>query len=61
MHGGEEPDFKCSVIKTFKDPLSRQACEGVHIRKKVRGGVLNPKLEYYQQGTYTQRKEVNHG
>ena len=28
MHGGDEPDFKCSVIKTFKDPLSRQVFEG---------------------------------
>ena len=46
MHGGEEPDFKCSVIKTFKDPLSRQVCEGVQIRRLPRG-VKNSK-EYYQ-------------
>ena len=61
MHGGEEPDFKCSVIKTFKDPLSRQACKVSTLERRLCGGVLNPKLEYYQQGTYTQRKEVNHG
>ena len=33
MHGGAEPDFKYSVLKTFKDPLSRQVSEGVHIRR----------------------------
>ena len=33
MHGGQDPDFKYSVLKTFKDPLSRQICEGVQIRR----------------------------
>ena len=60
MHGGQAPDFKCSVLKTFKDPLSRQVCEGVQIRR-LPGGVLNSKLEYYQQGTYTMDRQVNHG
>ena len=60
MHGGAEPDFKYSVLKTFKDPLSRQVCEGVNIRR-LPGGVLNSKLEYFQHGTYSMRKEVNHG
>ena len=60
MHGGAQADFKCSVLRTFKDPLSRQVCEGVNIRN-LPGGVLNSKLEYYQQGTYTLRREVNHG
>ena len=60
MHGGQEPDFKCSVLKTFKDPLSRQVCEGVQIRR-LPGGVLNSKLEYFQQGTYTMDRQVNHG
>ena len=44
MHGGQDPDFKYSVLKTFKDPLSRQICEGVQIRR-LSGGVLNSKLE----------------
>ena len=60
-HNGEEADFNFKVVlKSFKDPLSRQIFEGVHIRRAT-GEVLNSKLEYYQQATYTVRKETMHG
>ena len=59
-HNGEEADFNFKVLKSFKDPLSRQIFEGVHIRRAT-GEVLNSKLEYYQQATYTVRKETMHG
>ena len=59
-HNGEEADFNFKVLKSFKDPLSRQIFEGVQIRRAT-GEVLNSKLEYYQQATYTVRKETMHG
>ena len=59
-HNGEEADFNFKILKSFKDPLSRQIFEGVQIRRAT-GEVLNSKLEYYQQATYTVRKETMHG
>ena len=59
-HNGADADFNFKVLKSFKDPLSRQIYEGVQIRRAI-GEVLNSKLEYYQQATYTVRHETMHG
>ena len=55
-----EKDNDAEVLKSFKDPLSRQIYEGIQIRRAT-GEVLNSKLEYYQQATYTVRHETMHG
>ena len=55
-----EADFNFKVLKSFKDPLSRQIYKGIQIRRAT-GEVLNSKLEYYQQATYTVRHETMHG
>ena len=34
-HNNEEADFRVSVSKSFKDPLSRQVYEGIYIRKNL--------------------------
>ena len=59
-HNGEQPSFSVKVIKSFKDPLSRQVYEGVHIRNCSEES-LNTKLDYYQTSTYRMRREVLHG
>ena len=59
VHGGMEPDFNVKVLKSFKDPMSRQIYEGVKIRRS--NSTLNSKLEYYQQSTYNIRREIGHG
>ena len=46
-HNGEQPSFSVKVLKSFKDPLSRQVYEGVHIRN-CNEDSLNTKLDYYQ-------------
>ena len=58
-HGGNEPDFNVKVLKSFKDPMSRQIYEGVKIRRS--NSTLNSKLEFYQQSTYNIRREIGHG
>ena len=59
-HNGEQPSFSVKVLKSFKDPLSRQVYEGVHIRNCDEDS-LNTKLDYYQTSTYRMRREVLHG
>ena len=59
-HNGEQPSFSVKVLKSFKDPLSRQVYEGVHIRN-CNEDSLNTKLDYYQTSTYRMRREVLHG
>ena len=58
-HGGSEPDFNVKVVKSFKDPMSRQIFEGVKIRRS--NSKLNTKLDFYQQATYSVRREIGHG
>ena len=59
-HNNDQPDFCVKVLKSFKDPLSRQVYEGVHIRNSSAIS-LNSKLDYYQTSTYNMRREVLHG
>ena len=54
------PDFKVKVLKSFKDPLSRQVYEGVYIRRQE-GVTLNTKQDYYQASTYRMNREISHG
>ena len=49
--------FKVKVLKSFKEPLSRQIYEGTYIRRQ-QAASLNTKQDYYQASTY---REVNHG
>ena len=44
-HNGSEANFNFKVLKSFKDPMSRQIYEGVQIRRAT-GEVLNSKMEY---------------
>ena len=59
-HNGAEADFKVKVLKSFKDPLSRQVYEGIYIRWQERTS-LNTKQDYYQPSSYRMNREVNHG
>ena len=59
-HNGDEPDFKVKVLKSFKDPLSRQVYEGIYIRRQ-NGESLNTKQDYYQPSSYRMNRDVNHG
>ena len=59
VHGGAEPDFNMKVLKSFKNPMSRQIYEGVKIRRS--NSTLNTKLDFYQQSTYSVRREIGHG
>ena len=59
-HNGALPDFKVKVLKSFKDPLSRQVYEGIYIRRQS-GASLNTKQDYYQPSSYRMNRDVNHG
>ena len=52
--------FKVKVLKSFKEPLSRQIYEGTYIRRQETAS-LNTKQDYYQASTYRMNREVNHG
>ena len=59
-HNGDQPSFSTKILKSFKDPLSRQVYEGVYIRN-CSGNSLNTKMDYYQTSTYRMRREILHG
>ena len=59
-HEGDQPSFSVKVLKSFKDPLSRQVYEGVYIRSSGENS-LNTKMDYYQTSTYRMRREILHG
>ena len=58
-HGGSTCEYNVKVLKSFKTAMSRQIYEGVKIRRS--DSVLNSKLEFYQQSTYSVRREIGHG
>ena len=57
---GQVIAFKVKVLKSFKDPLSRQVYEGIYIRRQDTAS-LNTKQDYYQASSYRMNREVNHG
>ena len=57
-HAGTEADFQASVKCSFKDCLSRQVSEGVHIRR-CKHEVLNTKAEWHQPALWKVRNELS--
>ena len=57
QHNSEPADFDIKVIKSFKDPLSRQITELVMIKKHT-GELLNSKSKFYQPPIVGVRSEV---
>ena len=56
-HGGTEADFQAKVTGTFRDALSRQVSEGVHIRRGGRS-ILNTKSEWHQPSLWRVQSEL---
>ena len=48
------------VVKSFKDPLSRQVTEAIMI-KNHKGEILNSKSEFYQPPLVRVRQEIRTG
>ena len=59
-HNGEQANFKMKVLKSFKDPLSRQVTEAIMI-KNHKGEILNSKAEFYQPPLVRVRQEIRTG
>ena len=59
-HNGEPANFKMKVVKSFKDPLSRQVTEAIMI-KNHKGEILNSKSEFYQPPLVRVRQEIRTG
>lgn len=59
-HEGAPGNFQMRVVKTFKDPLSRQVTEAVLI-KNHRGELLNSKSEFHQPSIVRIQSEIIRG
>ena len=59
-HNSEPANFKASVVKACKEPLTRQVTEAILI-KNHRGEILNSKAEFYQPPIVQVRREVVRG
>ena len=59
-HQNQEADFKVKVKKSFRDALSRQIYEGIHIRN-IQCQSLNTKQDYYQASSYRMNRGVFRG
>ena len=59
-HNSEPADFDVKVIKSFKDPLSRQVTEAVLIKNHP-GELLNSKSEFFQPPIVRVRSEIIRG
>ena len=57
-HVGRAADCKASVMSSFRDSLSRQVSEGVHIRHSSET-VLNSKAEWHQPALWRVRQELS--
>ena len=57
FHNNEPPDWSFKVVKTFKDPLSRQIGEAMLI-KNHQGILLNSKAEFHQPPIVKIRHEI---
>ena len=60
QHNSEPADFDVKVIKSVKDPLSRQVTEAVMIKNHT-GELLNSKSEFHQPPIVRVRSEVIRG
>ena len=56
-HPGQPADFRGKVTGTFRDCLTRQVSEGVHIRR-CNYNILNSKSEWHQPALWRVRSEV---
>ena len=56
-HNGMEADFTAKVLCSYKDCLSRQTAEGVHIRRCDKE-ILNSKAEWHQPALWRVRSEL---
>ena len=54
---GSPADYVAEVTKTFRDSMSRQVSEGVHIRR-CPDNILNTKLEWHQPSLWKVRSEL---
>ena len=59
-HGSDPVEFKMNVVRSFRDPLSRQVTEAVLI-KNHRGELLNSKAEFHQPSIVRVRTELVSG
>ena len=57
-HHGTEANFTAKVKASFKDCLSRQVAEGVHIRRCEKE-LLNSKSEWHQPALWKVRTELS--
>ena len=58
-HPNEEVKFEMEVLKSYKDPLSRLANEGVRINEHKPGELLNSKSEFHQPAIVRLQIEKN--
>ena len=56
----EPAEFEWKVLRTFRDPLSRQTAEAVSIRRH-QGELLNSKAEFHQPPLLQVRSKVVRG
>ena len=56
-HDGQPADFDAKVTATFRDCLSRQVSEGVHIRI-CKTDTMNSKSEWHQPALWRVRSEI---
>ena len=59
-HNSEQANFGMKVVRSFKDPLSRQVTEAVMI-KNHKGTLLNSKAEFHQSPLVRVRQEIIRG
>ena len=59
-HNGEPANFKCNVLKSYSDSLSRQAAEATIIRNMT-CEILNSKSEFHQPSIVEVRREISRG
>ena len=57
-HNGADENFLASVKSSFRDCLTRQISEGVHIRR-CESEVLNTKSEWHQPALWRVRSELS--
>ena len=58
QHAGVAADFHAEVVSSYRDCLSRQVSEGVHIRRS-KEKVLNSKAEWHQPALWRVRNELS--